>query len=191
MSLRSAPDVGSAARTLSPVRARALCVLGLALLAWASCDFSGGQLDGFVLRLKYSPAEALVAGQVLDASTGELLDDVVVELRVVGPDAGRVIDLLAHPLTELAVQTGTFSFGIRGEGTAEQPVDVRLEARADSFGILNFVPGLHFALYREGRLIKTVRCSTTSSDCATSRAAGPTPSASSGFEEDEGLMGRS
>lgn len=102
----------------------------------AACDFSGvsDSIDDFQLVIGLEPINTVVAGQLLDAKTGELVEQEVT-LTFTGEDAGSVIDLYSDPMSEQQVEGGLTSFGIDNAATptSSDPVTFTVTAEADGY----------------------------------------------------------
>lgn len=122
-------------RTLISRTRLGLAVLAAGLLV-AACDFSGvsDSIDDFDLVIGLDEINTVVAGQMLDARTGELVEQEV-ELTFSGEDADAIIDLYSDPMTEQSVEGGLTSFGLveSADPSGSDPVTFTVTATASGY----------------------------------------------------------
>jgi hypothetical protein len=105
-------------------------------LLLAGCDLSGPQeaIDDFELIIGLEPINTVVSGQIMDAATGELVEDEVV-LQFTGEDSDAIIDVYSDPLSKQTVNGGLISFGIDNSvvPSDDNPVRFTVVAEADGY----------------------------------------------------------
>lgn len=101
----------------------------------AGCDFgaAGDAFDEFDVIIGLEPIDTVVNGVVVDASTGELVNDA--RLTFSGPDANLVIDAYSDPVDALNADGGTVTFGIVNgvTPTSGSPVEITVLIRAEGY----------------------------------------------------------
>ena len=138
----STSDASSASTsgTSSPARAfRRLPLLALAgalLLSAPACDTTGIEdaIDNFALVIELKPINTNVTVQLLDAATGELIDNNL-DVTFSGPDGGQVVNFYSDPMGDRVVKNGILNFGIANARVPSpgSPVQVTVEAGASAF----------------------------------------------------------
>ncbi|HET6566327.1 MAG TPA: hypothetical protein VFG50_00070 [Rhodothermales bacterium] len=100
------------------------------------CDFTEaqGSFDDLDVIIEMEPVNTFAVGQVIDASTGELIGGDV-QITFGGPDQGTLVDAYSDPLTEATAEQGFFSFGVQNAVTPSEgdPVQVVVNATAPGY----------------------------------------------------------
>lgn len=106
-------------------------------LLMAGCDLSGPQdaIDDFELIIGLEAINTVVSGQVVDAATGELVDEEIT-LQFTGQDSDVLIDIYGDPISERTVEGGLVSFGIDNSVVPSDNNPVRFNVVAEAPGYL-------------------------------------------------------
>lgn len=109
---------------------------GALLLSAPACDTTGIEdaIDNFALVIELKPINTNVTVQLLDAATGELIDNNL-DVTFSGPDGSQVINFYSDPMADRLVKNGILNFGIANSRVPSpgSPVQVTITAKADAF----------------------------------------------------------
>ena len=109
----------------------------LSCLLIAGCDLSGPQdaIEEFELIIGLEPINTVVSGQIVDAATGELVDEEVT-VHFTGQNSDAVIDVYSDPMSQQTVEGGLISFGIKNSIVPSESSPVRFTVAAEAPGYL-------------------------------------------------------
>jgi hypothetical protein len=123
-----------------------------------ACDVSGltDAIDDFKIIIGLEDIDTNATLQVVDAASGELIMEEVT-VRFGGRNGGDVVDLYSDPQTELTMENGLATFGLKnsvsptpsnpasvtlmisGEGYLEQSVDVKMPSKGSTLAVARLV----------------------------------------------------
>lgn len=136
----------------SPERVRIITVLWVlaAMMAVGSCDDDPTNDD--LTTVEVVNATSAFAILVADARTGEPLSGVPVTLRISGPAAPRVIDVVGTSATQLTTESGFVALGLTG-AVPTNAAPAELLVLASAAGYLETSQPLRLAAERSGPAI--------------------------------------
>lgn len=116
-----------------------LCTAALLPMLIIGCDISGIGTeveDTFDLIVQLPSVETTFAGQIVDAESGQIIDQQNVDVVIQGPDKSAVMDpILFEPISRATVESGFLDLALKEEitPTAAAPVRFSVVASADGY----------------------------------------------------------
>ena len=106
------------------------------LLSLTACDFAGlnDSVDNFKLVVGLEEIQTPIAVKVMDASTGQLVDERV-DLTFTGPDGDAIVDLFNDPIDRADFAGGVGTFGLSNDvrPSDDAPALIRVQASAPGY----------------------------------------------------------